>query len=177
MRNFEEIEIQVPQDDSAELGEKLFLYGLIRAIKPELVVETGTHRGKTTLYMAEALLDNQKGRLITYDPFDTWDQKGNFRKFPEHEKIITFRKAEGKTCQEENIDLFFCDGYHDKQTVIEEVSAILPRLSPNAIVIFHDCAYPSNEACDVNGAIEALGLKTIWIPSHNKMRIYEHGNT
>lgn len=175
--DFDKIDAEIPKDDSADQGEQFFLYGLVRAIKPELIVETGTHRGKSTLYMAQALLDNKKGRIVTYDPFDAYDQEGNFRKFPEHEKIITYKKAKGETVEEANIDFFFCDGFHDKKTVVDEVKQFLPRLSPHAIVVFHDCDLEKNDACDVNGAVEELGLKTVWIPSKNRMRIYEHGAT
>jgi len=48
-----------------ETGE--FLYGLIRLIKPENVLETGTHKGVGGCYMAKALEDNDKGHLTTIE--------------------------------------------------------------------------------------------------------------
>ena len=48
-----------------ETGE--FLYGLIRLIKPDNVLETGTHKGIGGCYMAKALEDNNKGRLTTIE--------------------------------------------------------------------------------------------------------------
>ena len=44
-----------------EVGE--FLYSLIRMIKPDNVLETGTHLGVGASYMGFALKDNFKGRL------------------------------------------------------------------------------------------------------------------
>lgn len=48
-----------------ETGE--FLYGLIRLIKAEQVLETGTHKGIGASYMAKALADNGKGHLTTIE--------------------------------------------------------------------------------------------------------------
>lgn len=171
------IDAEVPQDDSAAEGEKLFLYGLIRAIKPKVVVETGTHKGKTSLYMANALLDNGEGVLHTADPFEQWGQRGNFAKFPEFKDIITFHAIPGKDLKIPNIDLLFIDGFHEKKEVIDEVTALFPFLSPFAMVVFHDCAPSDNVTADVEGAVAELGLKTVWIPSQNRMRIYQHSNT
>lgn len=171
------IEKEVPQDDSASLGEKLFLYGLVRALQPETCVETGTHRGKTSLYILNALHDNGKGLLYTYDPYD-WGQKGNFQKFPELEKRVRCFSEKGKEMKQENIDFAFIDGYHEKEIVLEEIQVLLPRLSRNAIVVFHDCDdVKENNENLVNAAVKATGLKTIYVKSHNRMRIYEHGDT
>ena len=43
------------------------LYGLIRCWQPTTIVETGTHLGVSSAYMAQALEDNKKGDLITYE--------------------------------------------------------------------------------------------------------------
>ena len=47
----------------AEMGE--FLYGLIRMLKPKLVVETGTYKGYTTKQIGLALGLNGEGQLVT----------------------------------------------------------------------------------------------------------------
>jgi len=49
----------------AEVGE--FLYGLIRLLKPDRVLETGTHVGVGACYLGKALQDNQKGTLDTIE--------------------------------------------------------------------------------------------------------------
>lgn len=48
-----------------ETGE--FLYGLTRLLKPDNVLETGTHWGVGACYMGLALKDNNKGRLDTIE--------------------------------------------------------------------------------------------------------------
>ena len=51
-----------------EVGE--FLYGLVRMIKPEAILETGTHKGIAASYMASALKENGFGKITTveYEP-------------------------------------------------------------------------------------------------------------
>lgn len=164
---------EIPKDDSTDIGEKYFLYGLIRSINPRVVVETGTHKGLTSCYMAAALLDNGKGYLITADPFE-WGQRGNFAKFPE--LPITYYQIPGKDLKVPNIDFLFIDGFHEKQEVLDEVKALFPQLSPLAMVVFHDCHPSEGPDADVEGAIKELGLKAVLIPSVNRMRIYCNEN-
>lgn len=48
-----------------EVGE--FLYSMVRLLKPEHVLETGTHWGIGAAYMALGLHDNSKGKLDTLE--------------------------------------------------------------------------------------------------------------
>lgn len=48
-----------------ETGE--FLYAILRLLKPEHVLETGTHVGVGAAYMGQALKDNNKGFLDTLE--------------------------------------------------------------------------------------------------------------
>ena len=43
------------------------LYFLIRELKPEIVIETGVHRGVSSLFILQALHDNNKGKLFSID--------------------------------------------------------------------------------------------------------------
>jgi len=56
---------------SAEVEVLDFLKALVITIKPELVVETGTFSGLSTLRIAEGLRENGGGRVITCE----WDKK------------------------------------------------------------------------------------------------------
>src|SRR5215470_5035005 len=55
---------------TAEVEVLEFLRTIVTTIKPELVVETGTFSGISTLWIAEGLKVNGRGRIITceYDP-------------------------------------------------------------------------------------------------------------
>ena len=166
----DEIKDKIESDDAASESEREFLYSLIRAIKPKIVVEIGTHKGMTALYMACALCDNGVGILHTTDPKD-WEQVANVKKFPFLEKFIVVHKEMGEHLDINNIDFLFIDGYHEEHYVIAEVKHFLPKLSDNGVIVFHDCG-GDNEKVGVNSAIEKLGLETAFIPTDNKMRIY-----
>ena len=58
---------QAKDEQSAEQEVSVFMYSLIRLIKPEFVVETGCYDGETTLFIAKALRDKGQGRLISCD--------------------------------------------------------------------------------------------------------------
>ena len=49
------------------LGEAEFLYALVRAMRPERVLELGTGYGVSARFIAEALRDNGSGVLWTFE--------------------------------------------------------------------------------------------------------------
>lgn len=177
MQHEELIIKEVPQDDSTSLEEKMVLYNEIKKLKPKVVVETGTHRGLTSLYLLHALWENGEGHLHTADPYE-WGAKGNFRKFPELEKHVTWYQLRGSEMISElnDIDFAFIDGFHEKVEVLEEMNALLPRLAENAVVYLHD-TNGSNEFCDVPGALKELGLKVEYLKTQNGMAKYVHKRT
>lgn len=170
----EQIKAEVPQDDSTSLEEKMILYKEIKKLKPEVVVETGTHRGLTALYMLHALWENGKGHLHTADPYE-WGQRGNFRKFPELEQYVTYYDIPGKDLPVDKIDFAFIDGFHEKVEVLDEIDALFPKLNEGAVVYFHD-TNGSNEHCDVVGAVAERKLKVETLKTLNGMLKYVHTN-
>lgn len=50
-------------------GHPKILWGLIRAMKPDVVVEVGTYLGYAACYMAQALKENGHGKLYCIDNF------------------------------------------------------------------------------------------------------------
>lgn len=53
--------------DSAEVEVSDLAYGLVRALQPELCLETGTAYGQTARRIGEALRDNGHGSLVTIE--------------------------------------------------------------------------------------------------------------
>jgi predicted O-methyltransferase YrrM len=49
------------------------LYSLVRALRPETTVEVGMANGLSSLFIAQALRDNDHGRHIAIDPFQSSD--------------------------------------------------------------------------------------------------------
>ena len=170
---------EVPGEDSTSREEKIILMETILKTKPKVLVETGTHRGLTTLYMLCAVAQHEFGHLYTADPFE-WGQRGNFRKFPELEKYVTYHQVAGKDLPEaspeikEGIDFMFIDGFHEKHHVVSEIEALFPYLNDGAHVYFHD-TNGRNEYCDVPGGIEEKGLEVEYLKTQNGMALYVHG--
>lgn len=155
-----------------EEGE--LLYALVRAIKPKVCVETGTHKGLSTHYIAQALHDNGEGHLYTCDPFD-YEQETTHQQSSLKDWFTYYRMRGVDLVPPTPIDFFFCDGFHEKEHVLGEIEHFFPALSKNALVVFHDCDdIPESWEKMVNGAIQEKGLKTVYIHSKNRMRIYEH---
>lgn len=169
---FERID-SLPQDDSASIEEKRLLYAIVRATKPMYCIETGTHKGLSGLYIAAALKENGFGVLYTLDPF-SYGQMENIAKFPELSDHIKPLKMRGVDFHpEQDVDFFFCDGFHEKEAVEEEMRHFFPHLSNDAIVVFHDCDRTEwNDTNGVNAAVK--GIDTVFVKTKNRMRIYSH---
>lgn len=163
---------ELPQDSSAHEGQKLILYSFIRSMKPKVVLEVGTHKGATTLYLAQALFDNKFGHLWTCDPVD-YGQDRIFSRFPDLAPYITYEKMKGKDMEIGRIDFLFIDGFHEKQFVLEEIKALFPRLTKESVVFFHD-AGGDNPSVGVNEAIAEAGIKTILLPTEGRMALYSN---
>lgn len=171
---------QYRDGDACNKGEQEFIYGLVKAVRPEVCVETGTHKGMTAIYIARGLEDNNKGHLYTVDPCD-WGQEDIFDSLsPNLKKFITYQRIRGDELKVEGkIDFLFIDGFHGKIDVIEEIDKLFPQLNERALVLFHDCL--ENEENWHQGVLQALEEKkilnkTVTIPSLNWMRLYEYNS-
>jgi predicted O-methyltransferase YrrM len=54
-------------EDSTEVEVSEFVGALVRALQPDLVLETGTAWGQTALHIGHALVQNGQGKLITLE--------------------------------------------------------------------------------------------------------------
>lgn len=167
--NFEKLR----DSDGLAREEGEFLYGLVRAIRPITCVETGTHRGLSACYIGQALKDNGCGTLLTVDPYDIEAATDGFKEFGLSD-VVRYEKKRGCDVRtEQKIDFLFIDGFHGINDVVEEIVALFPQLSENAIVVFHDCDKNNiNDTQGVNAAVFHQRLATVWIPTKNRMRIY-----
>jgi hypothetical protein len=60
-------------------GVRLILYSIVRAYKPEIVVETGVAHGVTSAFLLCAMHENRKGHLYSIDlpPWNACVKNGN----------------------------------------------------------------------------------------------------
>lgn len=138
------------------LGDSAWLlYGLVRAMKPQVCVETGSARGKSTCYIAQALRENLGGKLYAIDPHRStaWNDAGEHDTFPALQRnlhaiggeayveIIRSGSAEAARGWSRPIDMIFIDGDHSYEGVKADWDLFLPHLARFGVVVFHDTTW------------------------------------
>ena len=125
---------------TAEVEVLEFLRTLVTTIKPELVVETGTFLGVSTLVIAEALRMNGFGRIVSceFDPkvFAAANEKIDASEFRDQIDLRNESSLEMKV--DGTIDLFFSDS--DMPIREQEVRRYLPQISPFGLILMHDAS-------------------------------------
>ena len=132
-----------------------FLYMLVRALKPDIFVETGVSGGESSTFMLQAMEDNKKGKLFSIDFPQAIVEKGLTTISPEgkssgwlipenlkHRWHLTLGKSEdvlppllkklGK------IDIFFHDSLHTYEHMLFEYNTCWGYLKENGILISDD---------------------------------------
>jgi predicted O-methyltransferase YrrM len=123
---------------TAEVEVLDFLKALVTTVKPELVVETGTFSGLSTLRIAEGLKSNGVGRVITceYDTEVFTAAKKRFDASGLGEWIEARNESSLEMKVEGRIDLLFCDS--DAPIREQEVRKFLPQINPYGLILMHD---------------------------------------
>jgi predicted O-methyltransferase YrrM len=125
---------------TAEIEVLEFLRSVVTTIKPELVVETGTFSGISTLWIAEGLKHNGRGKVITceFDPVVYANAKARIAKSGLEEWIECRNESSLETQISGRIDLLFSDS---EQTIREqEVRRFLPQVNPYGLILIHDAS-------------------------------------
>lgn len=144
-------------------GTAALLYGLVRALQPRVVLETGTHKGRSTKSIASALHDNgvleimplayklntgEGGHLYTIDK----DDYGLMRSgaLTEEEKSFVTQVV-GKTPDVyaqppldtlEKIDFAFLDGDHTPDGLDADMEYVRLRKAPECVVAVDNARDP-----------------------------------
>lgn len=99
------------------------LYGLIRALRPEIVVEVGTYRGYAAAYMGKAIQENNVGRLYCIDDFSLNDHvskygepsvhwSDNLKKCGVRDWVTLLRGKSDEVLWPKRVDFAYLDGWH-----------------------------------------------------------------
>jgi predicted O-methyltransferase YrrM len=146
---------------TAEDEVLVFLRTLITTVKPNLVLETGTFRGISTLAIAEGLKQNGFGRIITVE----YDSKVFAAARERIEKSglgqwVEYRNESSLDMQIKGaIDLLFCDS---EQSIREqEVRRFLPQVNPNGLILVHDASSHYKLVREAVLRLEAEGLISV----------------
>jgi predicted O-methyltransferase YrrM/prolipoprotein diacylglyceryltransferase len=125
---------------TAEVEVLEFLKTLVTTLKPNLVVETGTFMGVSTLWIAEGLKQNGFGRVITIE-FDPKIHQAAKKKFETSGLASWIDCRLGSSLDlevEGQIDLLFSDS--ELEIREKEVRRFLPQVNPNGIILMHDAS-------------------------------------
>ncbi len=125
---------------TAEVEVLEFLKRTVTTLKPNLVVETGSFMGISTLWIAEGLKQNGFGKVITCE----YDAKvcAQAQEKLEASGLMPWIECRNESSLEMKvggaIDLFFSDS--DIEIREQEVRRFLPQISPNGLILMHDAS-------------------------------------
>lgn len=103
------------------------LYGLIRSLKPAVVVEVGMYRGYSASWMAKALQENGTGHLYGIDNFSLTEHvarygdprahlESNLRTLGVRDTITILEGDSDKVLWPVSVDFAYIDGFHSYLT-------------------------------------------------------------
>lgn len=132
----------------------------------EVLIETGTNFGCTTIILAQALRDSETdGKVITFevDPQNCARARHNFR-MADVEDLIELQEGDtrvtlSRTLQDmPPIRFAFLDASHAHSDVMHEFETLLPHLTSDALVMFDNTYAIAEEGEDprVNGALKDI---------------------
>jgi len=152
-----------PDDWATETEVTRLLAELVRALKPDLVVETGTYHGHTARAIGEALRAVGRGRLVTLemDPGRAALAASACEGLPVEVRCMSSLAY----TPDQPIDLLFLDSEFTQR--IPECVAMAPWASARCVVALHDAAidyYPgAGEMQRAVQAVVAQGLVAPWL--------------
>ena len=146
---------------TAEMEVLEFLRTLVTTIKPELIVETGTFSGVSTIWLAEGLKANGRGRIVSceFDPLIYANAKERIEKSAVAEWIELRNQSSMDMKIEGTIDLFFSDS--DLPIREQEVCRYLPQINPFGIILMHDASSHLKTVREAALKLEREGLISV----------------
>jgi prolipoprotein diacylglyceryl transferase len=146
---------------TAEVEVLEFLKAIVTTIKPELVVETGTFSGLSTLHIAEGLKANGFGRVITceYDAKVFATAQKRFASSGLGQWIDARNESSLDMNFDGRIDLLFCDS--DAPLRGQEVRKFLPQMNPHGLILMHDASSSMKTVREAALKLEAEGLLSV----------------
>lgn len=134
-------ELLFPERYAVERESARFLYLLVRATRPELMVETGVANGASTFLVLTAMEENGVGRLISTDVTEyvgsllTEDERAATRW---DLRVIATDGFGAVAAGAGAVDVFLHDSDHSYVNVRGEVAAVWPHVRPGGFVVADD---------------------------------------
>lgn len=145
---------------SAWLGHVPFASWLVGVLRPQSIVELGTHRGASFLAFCQAVDEQfQASRVFAIDSWEGDEHAGFYgeeiymelrdyqqRNFAAISELMRMRFEEALGYfADGSIDLLHIDGLHTYEAVSTDFHSWLPKLSGRAVVLFHDICVRDRE--------------------------------
>lgn len=156
---------QMLDPQTAELEVLDLLEALVKAVKPQLIVETGTFIGHSAIRMGRALKANGFGRIITieYDPA-VFNKAKQLIDASGMGPWIEYRQASSlETKIDEQIDLLYSDS--DINIREQEVRRFLPQIRPQGLLLIHDASSHFKVVHEAALRLESEGLLSVLLLS------------
>jgi predicted O-methyltransferase YrrM len=146
---------------TAEAEVLEFIRTVVTTIKPELVVETGTFSGISTLWIAEGLKANGGGRVITceFDPKVYENAKVRIAASGLADLIELRNESSLEMKIDGTIDLLFSDS--DLPIREQEIRRFLPQINPFGLILIHDASSHLKVVREAALKLEKEGLISI----------------
>jgi len=146
---------------TAEVEVLDFLKAIVTTLKPELIVETGTFSGLSTLRFAEGLKANGVGKVITceYDPKVFAAAKKRFAESGLGQWVDARNESSLEMKVDGRIDLLFCDS--DTPIREQEARRFLPQMNPYGLILMHDASSSMKTVREAALRLEQEGLLSV----------------
>lgn len=137
-----------------KIEERLFLFALIRALKPKRALEIGVQWGGSACIIASAMQDNGFGKVAGIDP-----QPQQFRARPSwlHGRYTLLAGSSPEKIPEAvdlldgKIDLVLIDAWHTYSACLRDLRGVLPFVKDGGYIILHDAYHHG-----INAAIDKV---------------------
>jgi predicted O-methyltransferase YrrM len=136
----------------------LFIYSLIRNVRPAFAMEIGSYVGVSAIYMAQGLKDNGLGHLYCFDLFDQTLPNISGNATNQHDLFNEYIRCAGlseyvtafagdSSSLAESVDIeakqddpsvIFIDGDHTLKGVLKDFNAIRRYINKDSIILLHD---------------------------------------
>jgi cephalosporin hydroxylase len=148
----------------------LFMYQeILYECRPDLIIECGTWRGGSALYLAHLCDIMQHGMVLTIDP-------NRYVGFPIHPRIFYFTGSDLDAGMVDQVKTFvsgfrkimvILDSLHTKEHVLQELEIYAPMVTPRQYLIVEDSNIHGHPVRNdlPPGPFEAIEQ---WLPDHDE---------
>lgn len=159
----------------------IYLYSVIKMMRPKNILELGTGLGTTMLWAAQAILENNEGIIHTFDDGSEWnhlknarDQMGEYFREDylfyienlidsfEIRKAVEFHPVRIEEIESEApIDILFSDFAHGPSDVLQLLAEFLPQMNSYSKIYIDSASTHYGSYHTLEKVIDMLNQNTI----------------